>query len=147
MANSVYAQNYEKLKELNVKQIYSTKRDGEPTAFLLYKGQKKDIETLKNVTAALKKISPKFYLYDDMNVLELNWLMWGAAFENQEYYTKVDKLTKMCKCSLDKHFVSANYLITSDGIAGNYKKYQKTKCSSCNISEDIQELKELLEKK
>lgn len=136
-----------RLDKFEIERIYSTKRDGESTDFLLYKGQKRDIETLKNVTAELKKTSSKFYLYDDLNVLELNWLMWGAAFESQDYYTKIDKLTKKCKCSLDKHFISADYLLTSDGIAGNYKKHQQTKCSPCNISEDIQELKELLKKK
>lgn len=83
-----------KLEKLNIEQIYSTKRTGEMTDFLLYKSQKRDTKTLKNVIAELKKISSKFYLYDDINVLEYNWLNWGAAFEPKEYYIKIDKLGK-----------------------------------------------------
>ena len=145
VSTSVQASNlkYEKLDQLNIKLIHSTKRTGEPVDYLLYTGNKKTRNDLAKIVNEVKKISENFYLYDDLNVLELEWLTWGAALAGMEYYTKIDELSKKCKWALENHFVSANYLQTKDGIALSYMKNKN--CSPCNISKDIEELKLLSE--
>lgn len=143
--NDERAQNFsDRLAKLKIKRIYSHKRTGEPTDFLLYTGGKRDKKELEKIVSELKKISSIFYLYDDINILDLNWLMWGAAFEGEKYYTNIAKLENKCKCAMSKHYISADFLLTSDGLA----KYQENKqCSPCNISKEIEKLKEFLERK
>ncbi len=145
VATNLYASNlkYEKLDQLNIKLIHSTRRTGAPVDYLLYTGDNRDKNDLVKIVNEVKKISENFYLYDDLNVLELEWLTWGAALAGMEYYTKIDELSKKCKCALENHFVSANYLQTKDGLALSYLKDKN--CSPCNISKDIEELKLLSE--
>lgn len=143
VSTNVQASNlkYEKLDQLNIKLIHSTKRTGEPVDYLLYTGNKKTRNDLAKIVNEVKKISENFYLYDDLNVLELQWLTWAAAFAEMEYYNKINELGKKCRCVLENHYISANYLQTKDGIALSYMKNKN--CSPCNISKDIEALKRL----
>lgn len=143
VSTNVQASNlkYEKLDQLNIKLIHSTRRTGEPVDYLLYTGNKKTRNDLAKIVNEVKKISENFYLYDDLNVLELEWLTWAAAFAGMEYYNKIDELDKKCRCFLENHYISANYLQTKDGIALSYMKNKN--CSPCNISKDIEALKRL----
>ena len=140
VSNVTLEQRKKQFANIDVELIYDKRRTGEKTDFLLYKGQDKSDKKLAILVKEIKKISPHYFLYDDVNVLELNWLLWGAAFEKQEYYKTLEQLVNKCgKCYMDKHYISADFLITADGLTQSYKNKQQ--CGVCNIDVELQKFK------
>lgn len=140
--SNISNQNEQRQNKLstNVRLIYSTKRkSNEPVSYFLYTGGKRKKSELQSIVNTLRASGKSFYLYDNLDILELEWLMWGGAFESKEYYNLIDNVSKKCKCSINKHFISADYLITDDGFPISY--VENKKCPPCNISREINQLK------
>ncbi len=165
MVNSVYAkglnikQRKQELAKLGIELIYAQRRTGEEMDYLLCKDNcsDKNLEDRKKILIAVRKISKKYELYDDLSILKLHWYTWGSAFENSEYYNKLKVLEKRCECAMFKSHIGSNAYVKVDYSTSitkpNYSisdfalEYMNKpeSCPLCQISEEeIKSLKEEL---
>ena len=163
--NLVYAkelnikQRKQALAKLGIELIYAQRRTGEEMDYLLCKDNcsNKSLEARKEILIAIRKISKKYELYDDINVLKLSWYTWSSAFENSEYYTKLKVLRERCECAMFRSRVGSNAYVKVDYSTSitkpNYSisdfalKYMNKpeSCPPCQISkEEYESLKEEL---